>query len=149
MSTNPPHVFIVDDHPINIELAGFVLSSHGVEVSSAADADQALQRISQRRPDLILMDIQMPGTDGLSLTRQLKADPQLRSIVVVAFTAYAMKGDEARLRAAGCDGYLAKPINVARFADQVQQLLVAGPAIGPVINSSANPSTGPPGLSPT
>ena len=127
MQPRPAHVLIVDDHPINIELASFVLCSQGFETSSAADADDALQRIAQQRPDLILMDIQMPGIDGLTLTRQLKADPLLRGIVVVAFTAYAMKGDEARLRAAGCDGYLAKPIKVATFAADVQRLLEAGP----------------------
>ena len=131
MQPNPPHVLIIDDHPMNIELASFVLSSHGFETSSAADADEALQRIAGQRPDLILMDIQMPGTDGLSLTRRLKANPALRSIVVVAFTAYAMKGDESRLLAAGCDGYLAKPINVASFAAQVRTLLAAGPGTPP------------------
>ena len=128
MQPRPPHVLIIDDNPINIELASFVLSSQSFQTSSAADADEALQRIHQQRPDLILMDIQMPGTDGLSLTRLLKADPLLRGIVVVAFTAYAMKGDEARLRAAGCDGYLAKPIKVATFAADVLRLLRAGPA---------------------
>jgi len=76
-------------------------------------------------PDLILMDIQMPGMDGLELTRLLKADARTRPIVIVAFTAYAMKGDEAKFRAAGCDGYLSKPIDVATFAEQVRAYLVA------------------------
>ncbi len=123
-----PQVLIVDDHPMNIELARFVLEAGGFAVDVAADAQQARTCIAARQPDLILMDIQMPGTDGLALTRQLKQDRSTQGIVVVAFTAYAMKGDEARMRAAGCDGYLAKPIKVASFAASVQALLDAGPS---------------------
>ena len=104
---NPPRVLIVDDEPTNILLAGFVLEADGFIVASAADAQQALAAIATCRPDLVLMDIQMPGTDGLTLTRRLKLDPATRQITVVAFTAYAMKGDEVRMRAAGCDGYIA------------------------------------------
>ena len=120
---NAPRVLIVDDNAINVELVTFVLDAGGFEVASAADADRALARIRAAAPDLILMDIQMPGMDGLELTRRLKADPSTRHVVVVAFTAYAMKGDEARMRAAGCDGYLSKPIDVARFAAQVRACL--------------------------
>ena len=128
----PPRILIVDDHATNIELTRFVLEADGLLVDAVSNARQALQQIHASPPDLVLMDIQMPGIDGLDLTRRLKADPATRSIVVVAFTAYAMKGDEARLRCAGCDGYLAKPINVARFADQVRALLAAGvQAAGP------------------
>ena len=108
------------------------LTADGFEVEIAADAEQALARISTSRPDLVLMDIQMPGTDGLALTQRLKLDPATQGIVVVAFTAYAMKGDEARLRAAGCDGYIAKPIQVASFAATVRSLLQqAAAAVGP------------------
>ena len=128
----PPRILIVDDHVTNIELTRFVLEADGLLVDAVSNARQALQHIRAVPPDLVLMDIQMPGIDGLDLTRRLKADPATRQIVVVAFTAYAMKGDEARLRNAGCDGYLAKPINVARFADQVRALLAAGvQAAGP------------------
>ena len=123
-----PRVLIVDDNALNIELVRYVLAADGIEVDTAADAAQASQRIEAAAPELILMDIQMPGIDGLTLTRQIKADPRTRHIVVVAFTAYAMKGDEARLRAAGCDGYLSKPIAVASFAAQVRACLAAGPA---------------------
>ena len=123
---NPPRILIVDDHATNIELTRFVLEADGLLVDAVSNARQALQQINMTRPDLVLMDIQMPGIDGLDLTRRLKADPATRAIVVVAFTAYAMKGDEARLRRAGCDGYLAKPINVALFADQVRALLAGG-----------------------
>ncbi len=117
-----PHVLVVDDNPVNLELASFVLATDGWCVSTASDAAEALLSIAHCLPDLILMDIQLPGMDGLTLTRRIKADPALRHITVVAFTAYAMKGDEAIMRAAGCDGYLAKPIEVARFAAQVRAL---------------------------
>ena len=128
---NHPRVLIVDDNAINVELVTFVLDAGGFEVASAADAGRALACIEVVAPDLILMDIQMPGMDGLELTRRLKADPSTRHIVVVAFTAYAMKGDEARMRAAGCDGYLSKPINVARFAAQVRACLDEARRVGP------------------
>jgi two-component system, cell cycle response regulator DivK len=82
-------------------------------------------RLSECRPDLVLMDIQLPGEDGLALTRRIKADPAWQHLVVVAFTAYAMRGDEARMREGGCDGYLAKPIDVKTFAAQVRALLQA------------------------
>jgi len=122
---HPARVLVVDDNPLNLELANFVLAADGLVVAIAADADEALCRIADFEPDLILMDIQLPGMDGLALTRRLKADPATQPIVVVAFTAYAMKGDEAAMRAAGCDGYLAKPIDVTRFAAQVRGLLGA------------------------
>jgi len=122
----PSRVLIVDDNPPNIALAGYVLNAAGFQVDSAGDGAQALIRIAARRPELILMDIQMPGVDGLELTRRLKADAATRDIVIVAFTAYAMKGDEARMRAAGCDGYLSKPIDVASFAASVQDFLDKG-----------------------
>ena len=99
-------VLIVDDNRLNAELAAFVLESDDVLVDSAVDAEQALARLPEFRPDLILMDIQMPGMDGLELTRRLKGDPSTRHIVIIAFTAYAMKGDELRMRQAGCDGYV-------------------------------------------
>ena len=123
-----PRILVVDDQPANLDLARFVLEADGLEVDIAANARQAMQQIQRAAPDLILMDIQMPGVDGLDLTHRLKADPATRAIVVVAFTAYAMPGDELRLRDAGCDAYLAKPIQVARFASQVRALLLPGAA---------------------
>lgn len=113
-------VLIVDDNALNIELARYVLERDGFAVDEVPDAAHALRRLQHELPDVILMDIQLPGMDGLELTRCLKADERLRGIVVVAFTAFAMKGDEQRMRAAGCDAYLAKPIDVARFAGQVR-----------------------------
>lgn len=118
-----PRVLVVDDNAINMELVRYVLEHDGFVVESAPDAQEALRCIRSFQPELVLMDIQMPGMDGLELTRVLKEDPLLRQIVVVAFTAYAMQGDEAKMRAAGCDGYLTKPIDVHTFAASVRSLL--------------------------
>ena len=126
MATRQARVMVVDDHVLNVELVRFILDAEGWAVALAGDAQQALALLPGFAPDLILMDIQMPGIDGLALTRQLKADPATSHIVIVAFTAYAMKGDEARMMAAGCDGYISKPIEVATFAAQVRALLPEG-----------------------
>ncbi len=118
-----PRVLIVDDNAMNVIIAQVVLNADGFEVESATDAREALQQIGAFRPELILMDIQLPGIDGLELTRQIKAELSSRHIVIVAFTAFAMRGDEAKMRTAGCDGYISKPIDVNRFAGQVRSLL--------------------------
>jgi two-component system, cell cycle response regulator DivK len=123
---NPPRILIVDDNAMNVDLVSFLLAADAMQVEAAIDAAQARDRIAAQHPDLILMDIQLPGVDGLELTRQLKADSATRHIVVVALTAYAMKGDDERMRAAGCDGYIAKPIEVASFARQVRSFLAGG-----------------------
>jgi two-component system cell cycle response regulator DivK len=115
-----PRVVIVDDHPLNIELARATLEMDGFEVLGLGDGESAVAAIVADPPDLVLMDVQLPHVDGLVLTRRLKADPRTAAVPVLAFTAYAMAGDEARFRAAGCDGYIAKPIEVARFAQQVR-----------------------------
>jgi two-component system cell cycle response regulator DivK len=104
-------ILIVDDNPVNLKLVRFLLESEGYEVRTAVDADGALQALETFTPGLILMDIQLPGMDGLTLTRKLKADPRTQDIIVVALTAYAMKGDEDRALKAGCDGYVGKPID--------------------------------------
>jgi two-component system, cell cycle response regulator DivK len=103
-------VLIVEDNPANMRLAVFLLESAGHTVLGATDAEAGLTLAREEHPDLILMDIQLPGIDGLEATRQLKADEETRAIPVIALTALAMKGDEERIRAAGCDGYIAKPI---------------------------------------
>ncbi|MDB5999196.1 MAG: hypothetical protein JWP52_895 [Rhizobacter sp.] len=123
----PPRVLVVDDNAMNIELVTFVLNADGFEVSAAAEAIAATAMIAASPPDLILMDIQLPGIDGLELTRRLKADAATRDIVIVAFTAYAMKGDEAKMRAAGCDGYISKPIEVSALASRLRAHLKTGP----------------------
>jgi len=115
-------VLIVDDNEMNIAIAQATLDAEDFETASAADASEAQQKVTQFRPDLILMDIQMPGMDGLELTQLLKADPATQHIIIVAFTAFAMRGEE-KMRAAGCDGYVSKPIDVKKFGDQVRACL--------------------------
>lgn len=112
-------ILIVDDNPTNLRLAASVLELEGMQVDQAVDASEALARLAHELPDLILMDIALPGMDGLTLTRQLKADPRTRGVPVVALTAFAMKGDEEKARDAGCDGYLTKPIDTRLFGSQV------------------------------
>ncbi|MCG3189672.1 MAG: Polar-differentiation response regulator DivK [Burkholderiaceae bacterium] len=121
--TGTPRILIVDDNEVNIELATFLLARAGMQVSAALEARRALELVESFDPDLILMDIQLPGRDGIALTRQLRSRPAARPLVIVAFTAYAMKGDKERFLAAGCDGYIAKPIDVATFVDDVRALL--------------------------
>jgi len=105
------NVLVVDDNATNLKLARVLLMAEGYIVRTASDARQALAMLEGFRPRIILMDIQLPGMDGLTLTRRLKADATTSDILIVAMTAYAMKGDEQRALEAGCDGYLAKPID--------------------------------------
>jgi CheY-like chemotaxis protein len=122
MSTGAP-ILIVDDNVSNTKLLAFVLTAKGYLVRTAANADEALAVLREFQPRLILMDIQLPGVDGLTLTRQLKADPRTSGIPIIAATAYAMKGDEARVRAAGCDGYITKPIDTRRLPQEIERYL--------------------------
>ncbi|HEY4220604.1 MAG TPA: response regulator, partial [Myxococcota bacterium] len=104
-------ILIVDDNPTNVRLLQLVLRSEGWSMRVAYDATEAMFALRERLPRLILMDLQLPGVDGLSLTLALKADERYRAIPIVAVTSYAMKGDEERAREAGCDGYVTKPID--------------------------------------
>lgn len=104
-------ILIVDDNATNLKLARVLLESEGYEVSTSGNAEEAMAQLRRGHPRLILMDLQLPGMDGLELTRRLKADPNTQKIVIVALTAYSMKGDEERARKAGCDGYVSKPID--------------------------------------
>jgi CheY-like chemotaxis protein len=106
-----PTILVVDDNPTNLKLISDVLEFEGYIVLQAVDAEQAQVVLGSISPDLILMDIALPGMDGLTLTRKLKADPRTRTIRIVALTAFAMVGDEKKARDAGCDGYITKPIN--------------------------------------
>ena len=122
-------VLIIEDNPTNMTLAVFLLQSAGHTVLSATDAEAGLAVARADRPDLILMDIQLPGMDGLEATRLLKLDEATRAIPVIALTALAMKGDEERIRAAGCNGYIAKPMRYQVFlATIAAQLAGAQPA---------------------
>lgn len=108
-------ILVVEDNPANMKLAVFLLESAGHAVLSAVDAEAGLALARAERPDLILMDIQLPGIDGLEAIAVLKRDVATRAIPVIALTALAMKGDEERIRAAGCDGYIAKPMRYREF----------------------------------
>ena len=116
-------LLIVDDNPENLKLILMLLASSGHELVTATDAVQALHAIERRVPDLILLDLQLPGMDGLELTRRLRANTQTRSIPIIAVTAYAMKGDEDKARDAGCDGYLVKPIDKKLLREAVKGYL--------------------------
>lgn len=119
-------ILVVDDNPQNSKLVSFLLASKGYSVRTAATADEALRAVEEELPGLILMDLQLPGMDGLTLTRKLKADPRTRATVIVALTAYAMKGDEARALEAGCDAYLTKPIDTRSLPGQIAGYLAIG-----------------------
>jgi len=117
-------VLVVEDNTANMTLAVFLLESAGHTVLSASDAEAGLTLARDEQPNLILMDIQLPGMDGLQATVLLKRDDATRAIPVIALTALAMKGDEERIRAAGCDGYVAKPIHYKDFLATVAAHLV-------------------------
>jgi CheY-like chemotaxis protein len=116
-------ILIVDDNPQNLKLARVILTVEGYEVQTAADAEEALRVLGSFTPRLILMDLQLPGMDGLQLTRHLRRDPAWQHVRIVALTAYAMKGDEEKALAAGCDGYITKPIDTERLARLVAEQL--------------------------
>jgi CheY-like chemotaxis protein len=121
MAADP--VLIVDDNPVNLRLTEVVLKGASHEVHTARDAESALEAVASIRPGLILMDIQLPGMDGLELTRRLRADPDTRDIVIVATSAYAMASDKRKAREAGCDGYIVKPIDVRTLPETVSGYL--------------------------
>jgi CheY-like chemotaxis protein len=116
-------VLIVDDNPQNLKLAKVILAAEGYEVKTAIDAEDALRILESFMPCLILMDLQLPRMDGLELTRRLKADPARRAIIIIALTAYAMKGDDQKAFAAGCDGYMSKPIDIDALPRVVAEYL--------------------------
>ena len=116
-------IVVIEDNPANMKLATFLLNSAGHEVLQATDAESGLVLIRAEMPALVLMDIQLPGMDGLTATLQLKADPLIAQIPVSAITSYAMKGDEETMRAAGCDSYLPKPIHHRELLALVNKML--------------------------
>ncbi|MFC5581226.1 response regulator [Rhodanobacter terrae] len=116
-------ILVIDDNPINLKLALCVLELEGYLVDQAVDAEQALVFLRDTVPDLIFMDISLPGMDGLTLTRKLKAEDRFKHVPIVALTAYAMKGDRERALDAGCDGYIAKPIDTRAFPAQAAAYL--------------------------
>jgi CheY-like chemotaxis protein len=119
-------ILVVDDNPINLKLVADVLGFEGHCIVTAKDAKQAQAIVKDSRPDLILMDVGLPDMDGLALTRKLKADKETRHIIIVALTAFVMKGDKERAIAAGCEGYIAKPVDTRKLAGQVTEFLFHG-----------------------
>jgi two-component system cell cycle response regulator DivK len=119
-------VLVIEDNPHNLRLAELVLRKGGYGVLSATDGLSGLQLARTASPDAILMDVQMPGLDGLEVTKMLKADVNTAQIKVLALTALAMRGDEQRMREAGCDGYLAKPYHYQDLLDSLSRLLGSG-----------------------
>ena len=119
-------VLVVDDSADNRDLTKILLECEGFEVHLAADATEAVLALRDWRPHLILMDIQLPGTDGLELTRQLRCDDRINDVLIVALSAYAMPADKEKARDAGCDGYITKPINTRTFGGLVRTYLDAG-----------------------
>ena len=112
-------VLIVDDNPTNLKLVAYLVKANGYEVDTAIDADTATAAIAAHRPRVILMDLQLPGVDGLELTRRLKANPDTRDISIIAVTAYAMKGDQEKALEAGCDAYVTKPIDTRALPELI------------------------------
>lgn len=135
MSENQAHcaprkrVLVVDDNALNLKLMTYLLATEDCEVHTAIDAEQAQQALRAFKPDLLLLDLQLPDMDGLQLTRMLRADPDTSQLRIVAVTAYAMKGDEERAKAAGVDVYVTKPIAKDDFRKTVARLLQAAPPI--------------------
>jgi two-component system, cell cycle response regulator DivK len=119
-----PCILVVEDNPANMMLVVAVLQRAGYRSAQATSAEEARRVIATDSPDLILMDIQLPGEDGLSLTRELKTTSTTAHIPIIALTAHAMKGDEVQAIAAGCDAYVAKPIDTRTFATLVAQILL-------------------------
>ncbi len=116
-------ILVVDDNLDNLDLTQILLECDGFQVRRAEDAVQALHQLEDYRPNLILMDVQLPGMDGLELTRRLRQDPSFDGVIIVALSAYAMDAEKANARAARCDGYITKPIDTRTFASVVREYL--------------------------
>jgi two-component system cell cycle response regulator DivK len=128
LTTNPRGcVLIVEDNPLNMKLFCAMVSSQGYDVLEASDGRAALDLAHQLHPDLIIMDLQLPDMSGLDATRSLKADADTSDIAIIATTAYALRGDEEKIQASGCDGYMAKPIAVSELLNLIELLITRSP----------------------
>lgn len=116
-------VLIVEDNPLNMKLFNDLLEAHGYRTLQSTNGMEAMELARAHRPNVILMDIQLPEVSGLEVTKWIKDDDELRSTPVIAVTAFAMKGDEERIRQAGCEAYISKPISVAKFIETVKSYL--------------------------
>ena len=121
-------ILIVDDNLTNLKLVAYLMRSKGYEVATAVDAESAVDAIRTAKPEVILMDVQLPGIDGLELTRRLKSDPVTADIKIIAVTAYAMKGDQDKAVAAGCDDYVTKPIDTRTLPETIARHLSEAPS---------------------
>src|SRR5438067_7252043 len=120
---SPKKVLIVEDNDLNMKLFNDLLEAHGYDTLQTKDGMEALKLARQHHPDLILMDIQLPEVSGLEVTKWIKEDDDLKAIPIIAVTAFAMKGDEEKIREGGCEAYIAKPISVANFLQTVERFL--------------------------
>jgi two-component system, cell cycle response regulator DivK len=120
---HPKTILVVEDNELNMKLFHDLLEAHGYNILQTRDGMEALKLARQHRPDLILMDIQLPEVSGLEVTKWIKEDDALKAIPIIAVTAFAMKGDEEKIREGGCEAYIAKPISVTNFLKTVQQFL--------------------------
>ena len=118
-------ILVVEDNALNLELISDILDAHGYRVQSATSGTDALKMVEDERPDLILMDIQLPGLDGLTITGIIKEKPENSDLPIIALTAHAMRGDEEKAREAGCDGYISKPIDTRAVPKTVRKYLDA------------------------
>ena len=116
-------ILVVEDNELNMKLVRGLIKIGKYRMLEAIDAESGIEQIREQRPDLVLMDIQLPGMDGLSATKIIKKDPSLKDIPVVALTSYAMQGDEEKALEAGCSGYIAKPIDTRKFLETISQYL--------------------------
>ncbi len=119
----PKKILIVEDNELNMKLFHDLLEVHGYSTLQTRDGREALDLAREHHPDLILMDIQLPEVSGLEVTKWIKEDEDLKSIPVIAITAFAMKGDEEKIRDGGCEAYIAKPISVAKFLQTIEEVL--------------------------
>ena len=116
-------ILIVEDNELNMKLFHDLLDAHGYDTVQTRDGNDAYDLVLEHRPDLVVMDMQLPGVSGLEVTRRIKDDDTLKEVPVIAVTAFAMKGDESRIREAGCEAYIAKPIRIDELMGTVRQLL--------------------------
>jgi CheY-like chemotaxis protein len=117
------NILVIEDNPSNLKLVRICLEKRGYTISAASDAEEGLEFLKSNQPDLILMDLQLPGMDGWQLASLLKKNPQTQNIPIIALTAYAMKGDELKAASAGCDGYITKPFDTRTLGQTISDFL--------------------------
>ena len=125
-----PKILVIEDNEQNIDLVTFILEKHGYQVVQARDGREGIELASRVQPAMILLDIQLPEMDGYAVARELKSNPALDNVPIVAVTSYAMAGDRERILAAGCTGYIEKPINPETFVAEVEQYMLSRPSGG-------------------